>query len=87
MAVVCVLDAIANWVAQMIRLKDNGYHFVIVSSGAMAEGVMRLGWDRRPVSLHEQQAAAAVGQTGLINAYERCFQKHGIRTAQILLTP
>jgi len=80
------VDAISNWVGQLVRLKEDGYYFVIVSSGAVAEGIARLSWDKRPVSLHEQQAAAAVGQTGLIQAYESCFQKHGMRTAQILLT-
>jgi glutamate 5-kinase len=59
---------------------------VLVSSGAIAEGMARLGWPRRPNAMHELQAAAAVGQMGLIQAYEVAFARHGIRTAQILLT-
>src|SRR3546814_19080452 len=59
---------------------------VLVSSGAIAEGMARLGWPRRPNAMHELQAAAAVGQMGLIQAYEVAFARHGIRTAQILPT-
>ena len=59
---------------------------VLVSSGAIAEGMQRLGWRKRPHQLHEQQAAAAVGQMGLVQAYEACFRTHGLHTAQILLT-
>ena len=80
------MDAIAGWVGQMAQLRRRGFRFIIVSSGAIAEGRARLGWDMRPVSLHEQQAAAAVGQMGLIQAYESAFQEYGIHTAQILLT-
>ena len=80
------MDAIAGWVGQMAQLRRRGFRFIIVSSGAIAEGRARLGWDKRPVSLHEQQAAAAVGQMGLIQAYESAFQEYGIHTAQILLT-
>jgi len=79
-------DAIANWVAQMAGLHAKGIDVVLVSSGAVAEGMMRLGWEQRPRALFEQQAAAAVGQMGLVQAYESCFQQHGIHTAQILLT-
>ncbi len=79
-------EAIAGWVAQMAQLRRSGFRFIIVSSGAIAEGRARLGWDMKPVSLHEQQAAAAVGQMGLIQAYESAFQVYDIRTAQILLT-
>ena len=79
-------EAIAGWVAQMAQLRRHGFRFIIVSSGAIAEGRARLGWDMKPVSLHEQQAAAAVGQMGLIQAYESAFQVYDIRTAQILLT-
>ena len=78
--------AIADWVAQMAQLRARGLRFIIVSSGAIAEGSARLGWNKRRVSLHEQQAAAAVGQMGLIQAYESAFQGYGIHTAQILLT-
>jgi len=79
-------DAIAGWVEQMASLRGQGLEIVLVSSGAVAEGMMRLGWDKRPHALYELQAAAAVGQMGLVQAYESCFQKHGIHTAQVLLT-
>jgi len=79
-------EVIGGWVDQMAQLRARGIHFIIVSSGAIAAGRARLGWKLRRVSLHEQQAAAAVGQTGLIQAYESAFQGHGIHTAQILLT-
>jgi glutamate 5-kinase len=59
---------------------------VLVSSGAIAEGLQRLGWTRRPHAMHELQAAAAVGQMGLAQAYETCFRAHGLATAQVLLT-
>src|SRR5690606_24854492 len=59
---------------------------VLVSSGAIAEGMARLGWAKRPQAMHELQAAAAVCQMGLVQAYEVAFARHGIRTAQILLT-
>ena len=57
-----------------------------MSSGAIAEGMQRLGWKKRPHALHELQAAAAVGQMGLIQAYESCFREHELMTSQILLT-
>jgi glutamate 5-kinase len=79
-------DAIAGWVGQMAGLRAQGIEVVLVSSGAVAEGMMRLGWSQRPRALFEQQAAAAVGQMGLVQAYESCFQQHGIHTAQVLLT-
>ena len=79
-------EAIADWVGQMAVLRSRGFRFIVVSSGAIAEGRARLGWDKPPVSLHEQQAAAAVGQMGLIQAYESAFKEYGIHTAQILLT-
>ena len=79
-------EAIAGWVGQMAKLRGRGFRFIVVSSGAIAEGRARLGWDTLPVSLHEQQAAAAVGQMGLIQAYESAFMEYGIHTAQILLT-
>src|SRR5690606_7158068 len=63
-----------------------GKQVVLVSSGAIAEGMARLGWARRPNTMHELQAAAAVGQMGLVQAYEVAFAEHGLRTAQILLT-
>lgn len=78
---------IKQWVGQFAHLReDNVAELVLVSSGAVAEGMTRLGWTKRPVALHELQAAAAVGQMGLVQAYESCFQEHGLRTAQILLT-
>ncbi len=79
------VDAMADWIRQMAELRRRERRFLIVSSGAVAEGRARLGWNERPVTLHEQQAAAAVGQTGLVQAYETRFQEYGIRTAQILL--
>jgi glutamate 5-kinase len=79
-------DGIATWVEQMAVLRQQGHEVVLVSSGAVAEGMSRLGWTRRPHALHEQQAAAAVGQMGLVQAYESCFQQHGMHTAQVLLT-
>ncbi len=78
--------AVAQWAEQIASLHAQGRQMVLVSSGAIAEGMARLGWPRRPNAMHELQAAAAVGQMGLIQAYEVAFAKHGIRTAQILLT-
>jgi len=78
--------AISNWAEQMAQLQENGKELILVSSGAVAEGMSRLGWTKRPVAIHELQAAAAVGQMGLIQAYESQFQKHGIHTSQVLLT-
>ena len=78
-----VLD---NWVNQISILRDRGIEIVIVSSGAVAEGLTRLGWKNRPNVVYKLQAAAAVGQMGLIQAYEVCFQKYNKHTAQVLLT-
>jgi glutamate 5-kinase len=78
--------AIARWAAQIAALRRLGKRCVMVSSGAIAEGVLRLGWEKRPQSLHELQAAAAVGQMGLAQCYESCFREHGLATAQVLLT-
>ncbi len=78
--------AIADWCAQIARLRESGKQLVLVSSGAVAEGMARLGLKKRPSVLHELQAAAAVGQMGLVRAYEDEFKKHGLRAAQILLT-
>jgi glutamate 5-kinase len=80
------LNAVREWSGQIARLHAQGKQMVLVSSGAIAEGMVRLGWPRRPSAMHELQAAAAVGQMGLIQAYEVAFARHGIRTAQILLT-
>lgn len=79
-------ERIANWVAQIAALQAHGIRVVLVSSGAVAEGVQRLGWRRRPHALYQMQAAAAVGQMGLVEAYEQAFQRFGRHTAQILLT-
>lgn len=77
--------AIAGWVTQMAALRREGIELVLVSSGAVAEGMSRLGWTQRPHALHDLQAAAAVGQMGLVQAYESCFQEYGLHTAQVLL--
>jgi glutamate 5-kinase len=79
-------QVLAPWVEQMSELRRAGSDLVLVSSGAVAEGMCRMGWARRPKSLHELQAAAAVGQMGLVRAYEDCFQRRGLHTAQVLLT-
>ncbi len=78
--------AIALWAQQIAALHALGKEVVLVSSGAIAEGVQRLGWARRPHAIHELQAAAAVGQMGLVQVYESCFRRHGLETAQVLLT-
>ena len=78
--------ALARWAAQIARLKQMGKEVVLVSSGAIAEGMQRLNWKKRPHTLHELQAAAAVGQMGLVQAYESCFRSHQLQAAQILLT-
>lgn len=78
--------AISAWAEQMAELHRQGRELLLVSSGAVAEGMRRLGWSQRPKALYELQAAAAVGQMGLVQAYESRFDEHGIRTAQVLLT-
>jgi glutamate 5-kinase len=78
--------AVARWAEEIAALKGAGREIVLVSSGAIAEGVKRLGWQSRPAAIHELQAAAAVGQMGLVQAYESAFAKFGLHTAQILLT-
>ena len=79
-------EAIARWAAQIAELAKLGRRTLLVSSGAIAEGMQRLGWRRRPHAMHELQAAAAVGQMGLVQCYESCFRNHGLHTAQVLLT-
>jgi len=79
-------QAVSHWASQIAALRSQGKQVVLVSSGAIAEGMARLGWAKRPTSMHELQAAAAVGQMGLAQAYEVAFSKHNLRTAQILLT-
>ncbi len=78
--------ALAQWVAQMVTLKQQGVEVVLVSSGSIAEGMKRLGWTSRPSALNELQAAASVGQMGLIQAYESQFAEFSIQSAQILMT-
>jgi len=79
-------ESMAAWVGQIAGFSKAGISVVLVSSGAVAEGVLRLGLNGRPTAVHFQQAAAAVGQMGLIQAYESEFQKFGLHTAQVLLT-
>ena len=78
-------EAIALWVEQIVHQLEGGIEIIIVSSGAVAEGMSRLSWIERPNSVHGLQVAAAVGQTGLVQAYESQFQEYGRNTAQILL--
>ncbi|XZG70369.1 glutamate 5-kinase [Chitinibacteraceae bacterium HSL-7] len=78
--------ALSRWALEVAELVRAGKQVALVSSGAVAEGVARLGWRSRPSSIHEKQAAAAVGQMGLCQAYEAAFRQHGLKTAQVLLT-
>jgi glutamate 5-kinase len=78
--------AIAKWAEQIAQLRAMGKQVVLVSSGAIAEGMQRLGFDKRPTGIHELQACAAVGQMGLAQIYETSFRQHDLRTAQVLLT-
>ncbi|MDS4020113.1 MAG: glutamate 5-kinase [Candidatus Competibacter sp.] len=78
--------SIDAWVTQMAELHHAGRELLLVTSGAVAEGMRRLGWNQRPTVLADLQAAAAVGQMGLVQSWESAFERHGIRTAQILLT-
>lgn len=77
---------LAPWVEQISARRMAGNEVVLVSSGAVAEGMARMGWQARPKALHALQAAAAIGQMGLVRAYEDCFQARGLHTAQVLLT-
>jgi len=79
-------EAIARWAGQIAELRHMGKQVVLVSSGAIAEGMQRLGFTARPSEIHELQACAAVGQMGLAQIYESSFRQHGIGTAQVLLT-
>ncbi len=74
------------WVDQIADLIAEGHWVVLVSSGAVAEGMQRMNWTQRPRALHDLQAAAAIGQMGLVQAWESCFQRRGLHTAQVLLT-
>lgn len=79
-------QAIARWASQIAQLRALGKEVVLVSSGAIAEGMLRLGFTARPTDVHELQACAAVGQMGLAQIYESSFSQHQVRTAQVLLT-
>jgi glutamate 5-kinase len=79
-------EAISRWGGEIAALRAMGKEIILVSSGAIAEGMKRLGWAKRPSQMHELQAAAAVGQMGLAQVYETCFAAHGLKTAQVLLT-
>ncbi|HRE55599.1 MAG TPA: glutamate 5-kinase, partial [Candidatus Competibacter sp.] len=78
--------SIDAWVAQMAELHQAGREVLLVTSGAVAEGMRRLAWSQRPTALADLQAAAAVGQMGLVQAWESAFARHRIQTAQVLLT-
>jgi glutamate 5-kinase len=79
-------EAIGNWSRQLAALAGQGREVLMVSSGAIAEGMKRLNWSTRPRELHEQQAAAAVGQMGLVQMWESRLAAHGLASAQVLLT-
>jgi glutamate 5-kinase len=79
-------EVLDGWVEQLAALCRAGHQVVLVSSGAVAEGMSRMGWQQRPHKLNELQAAAAIGQMGLVHAWEACFQQYGLHTAQVLLT-
>lgn len=80
------MTAISSWVEQIAALRQGNTELVLVSSGAVAEGMKRLNWQERPTEVYKLQAAAAVGQMGMIQAYESCFKRHDVHTAQVLLT-
>jgi glutamate 5-kinase len=79
-------SAIEDWVRQVAELRRRGIEVLDVSSGAIAEGMKRLQWAKRPSAVNELQAAAAVGQMGLVQMWESCFSEVGLHTAQVLLT-
>ena len=80
------MDAISRLVSQLASLVAAGKEVILTSSGAIAEGMNRLDWRKRPRAIYELQAAAAVGQMGLVQAYESCLQQHNLHSAQVLLT-
>lgn len=80
------IEALKPWVAQLAALRRDGVELVVVSSGAIAEGMSRLGWSQRPKEVHALQACAALGQMGLVQAWETEFKLQGFKSAQILLT-
>jgi glutamate 5-kinase len=79
-------NAVSDWAGQIAALRARGVEVLVVSSGAIAEGMKRLAWTRRPSAVNELQAAAAVGQMGLVQMWESCFAEQGLHTAQVLLT-
>lgn len=79
-------SAIGEWCRQMAFLVQDGREVIMVSSGAIAEGMKRLGWAKRPHAIHELQAAAAVGQMGLAHMYETKLRESNLKSAQVLLT-
>lgn len=80
------VDAIQGWAAQCLVLGQQGIDVVLVSSGAVAAGVTKLGWDTRPTDIHLIQAAAAIGQVNLVQTWQQSFDAAGVLTAQVLLT-
>lgn len=78
--------AMAGWVKQMVALREAGIELILVSSGAIAAGMSKLQWNNRPKEMHKLQAAAAVGQMVLVQAWENCFDQYNCQAAQILLT-
>ncbi len=80
------MAAIQDWAQQIARLRESGREVVLVSSGAIACGMQRLGWEKRPSAVNDLQACAAVGQMGLVQVYESAFSQHRLHTAQVLLT-
>lgn len=79
-------NLISEWVEQIVYLQSKNIDVVLVSSGSIVEGMKRLGWKEKPSDIHKLQAAAAVGQMGLVQAYEYLFARHNVHTAQVLLT-
>ena len=80
-------EAVAAWASQIAALRDLGREVVLVSSGAVAEGMARLGWSRRPKNMHQLQAAAAVGQMGLVQAFLPCASRTVMRQKGLLKLP
>ena len=79
-------DVIRSWAAQIAQLTNENKQVMLVTSGSIADGISKLGWNKRPRDLHHLQAAAAIGQMGLMEAYHEAFSTHGIHTAQVLMT-
>ena len=80
------IASINEWTQQITAIKNQDIEVILVSSGSVAEGMCRMGWQQKPKALHELQAAAAIGQAGLIQAYQQSFERFKLQTAQILLT-